>query len=57
MKIYVMDCGWAGSIVVYAESAEQARIYMKGCYNYEEDNEIDEVPLIPGVLWNDLGDC
>lgn len=56
MKIFVMDCGWAGSIIVVAENEEQARELMKPCYNYDPKEKIVEVPIVPGLIWNNLGD-
>lgn len=56
MKIYVMDCGWAGSIIVMAENEEHARELMSSCMNYDPNERVIEVPMVPGVLWNNLGD-
>ncbi len=57
MKLYIQDCGWRGSIVVVANSQEEARALMEGCYNYEPNGEIEEEEIRVGFIFANLGDC
>lgn len=57
MKLYIQDCGWRGSIIVIANSKEEARELMKDAYNYEPDNSIEEEEIRHGFVYVDLGDC
>jgi hypothetical protein len=57
MNIYVMDCGWRGSILAVAENEAQAREFMRDSYNYDEENELEVLEYKPGLLWVDMGDC
>lgn len=57
LKIYVMDVGWRGSIVVVAESEAVARTVMSSCYNYDPAAKVAEHEIKDGFLWCDFGDC
>lgn len=61
LKIYTVDFGWKGSIVVVAENEAQARSFMQGHHNYkyaDGDNcEITECKIEKGFAWVDYGDC
>jgi hypothetical protein len=55
LKLYTMECGYRGSIVVVASSKENAREIMKNCWNYEEI-EIEEHEIKEGFCFYNLGD-
>lgn len=57
MKIYYMDCGVSGSIVVVSSSKKEAKKLMCTQYNYEESNEIEEYEIKDGFIKTNLGDC
>lgn len=57
MKLFIQDCGWRGSIIVIANSQEEARQLMKGAYNYEPDGNIEEEEIEHGFVYINLGDC
>lgn len=57
MKLYIQDCSWRGSIIVIANSQEEARELMKDAYNYEPDNDIEEDEIRHGFVYVNLGDC
>lgn len=56
LKVYIMDCGWRGSIVAIAESEIQARELMADELNYDEGNSVSESGIEPGLVWVDTGD-
>lgn len=56
MKIYIADFGWAGSIVVIADTEEEARGYMVGCPNYHADCELEVQEIAKGCVSCNLGD-
>lgn len=56
MKIYVLDRGVYGMIAVVAESADAARIVMRGCENYVENAALEEHPIEFGLCLCNLGD-
>lgn len=57
MKLYTMDCGWRGSIIVVANNVEEARVMMETEYNYDLENDIEEHDIVVGFIYTDLGDC
>ncbi len=57
LKIYYMDCGWAGSIVVVAKNEQQARSIMcLTCDNYNEDSPIEEHEIEDSLCLHNYGD-
>lgn len=56
MKIYTMDCGWQGSIVVIANSKDEAIKLMENQPNYDIKNIIEESEIKKGWLFSNLGD-
>ena len=57
MKMYIQDCGWRGSILVVANSEEQAREMMADEYNYEPNRSVVEEEIKLGFIFSNLGDC
>lgn len=56
MKIYVLDRGVYGMIVVVAKDETAARVLMKECENYVETAAIVEHPITAGLCLCNLGD-
>lgn len=56
MQIYIMDAGWAGCIVVIADSEEEARAMMKNEPNYDSSIELEVQDIRNGVVIVSLGD-
>jgi hypothetical protein len=56
MKLYIQDCSWAGSIVVVANSEEEARELMRGEENYEEWRSVVEEEIRVGFIFSNYGD-
>lgn len=56
MKLYIQDCSWAGSIVVVANSEEEARNLMRGKENYEERQPVIEEEIRIGFIFVNYGD-
>ena len=56
MKLYVQNNGVYGCIVVIAKNEEDARKLMNGCYNYDENSNLDVYDLTEGFKFENLGD-
>lgn len=56
MKLYIMDCGIYGSIVVVSDSETKARELMKGHMNYDPSIQIEEHEIVNGFIFVNLGD-
>lgn len=56
MHIYVQDHGWAGCIVVIADSEEEARTMMVGEPNYEAKHGLQVLDICKGLVIANLGD-
>lgn len=56
MKLFAMDCSWAGSIIVMAEDEAAARNLMSQFDNYDDNSDITELELKPGVIFVNYGD-
>ena len=56
LKIYEMDRGWRGNIIVVAENEKEAREFMDGRHNYDPEVEIQEHEIVKGLAINNLGD-
>ena len=56
MKLYFMDCSWAGSIAVVSSSKEEARKLMKQCENYLKEYPIGEYEIVEGLTLCNVGD-
>lgn len=63
LKIYAVDLGWRGSIIVVAESMDEAREIMEKEANYkefhegtDEKEEITEHKIVKGFKWTEHGD-
>ena len=56
MKLYIMDCGVYGAIVVVSDSEIKARELMKSQYNYQTDLPITEHEITEGFIFVNLGD-
>ena len=58
MKIYRQDNGWRGSVVVIADSKEEAIKMMKKkkVFDYETEEEIEEYEIVSGLILVDYGD-
>lgn len=56
LKVFYMDLGWAGNIVVIEETEEAAREIMKREYNYSSDGCIQVLPIQKGVVVSNMGD-
>lgn len=59
LKVFYMDLGWAGNIVVIEETEETeeaAREIMKREYNYSSDGCIQVLPIQKGVVVSNMGD-
>ena len=56
-SIYIMECGWAGCIIVVAFSEEEAVDLMKGELNYENGKKLIRRNLMDvGIVHVNLGD-
>lgn len=55
LMLYVMDCGWAGMIVVVARNEEDVRSRMRGLHNYGE-GELEVYPITEGLVVYNYGD-
>ena len=56
LKVFVMDLGWAGNIVVVEETVEAARLLMKKEYNYSEDGCVKSFSIQKGLVISNMGD-
>ncbi len=56
LKIYAVDWGWAGSIVVVAESKEEAKKIIESVDNLYNERDTIEEHEIKGFVFNNLGD-
>lgn len=59
MKIYTLDHGWAGSVVVIETSKERALEIMKEQHPDTEDSHIgliEEHDVVSGFSFSNLGD-
>lgn len=58
MKIYVQDYGWAGCVVVVAESLEAAREMFKKDTSWKGRHQpaVIEYEIKPGHIYTCLGD-
>jgi hypothetical protein len=56
LMLYVLDCGWAGMIVVIARNEEDARSQMRGLQNYSEGGELEILPITEGLVVYNYGD-
>lgn len=57
MKIWVLDRGVYGCIVIVAESEEEARSFLVGSYHYNEKDEIQSYPIEIGFIHENMGDA
>lgn len=56
LKVFCMDLGWAGNIIVVEETEEAARVLMREEYNYSEDGYIQVLPIKKGLVVSNMGD-
>lgn len=59
MKIYTLDKGWAGSVVVIETSKERALELMKNLHSETSDsdlNRIEESEIVVGFSFVNYGD-
>ncbi|BCG50191.1 hypothetical protein [Ralstonia phage RP13] len=58
LKIYVMDCSWAGNIVVVATDRNKAIELMKDEQNFSSDkiDSIQEHEITEGLVISNYGD-
>lgn len=59
MKIYTLDKGWAGSVVVIETSKERALELMKNLHSGTSDsdlNRIEESEIVEGFSFVNYGD-
>lgn len=56
MKLYIMDCGVYGSIVVVSDSEANARELMQTQWNYDDSIQIKEHEIVNGFIFVNLGD-
>lgn len=56
LKIFYMDLGWAGNIVVIEETEEAARKIMESEYNYSPDGRIKMLAIQKGQMVSNMGD-
>jgi hypothetical protein len=56
MKLYIMDCGVYGAIVVVSDSESKARELMQPHMNYDASLQIEEHEIKDGFIFVNLGD-
>lgn len=58
MNIYRQSNGWRGSVIVVADSKEEAIKMMKKekVFDEETEEEIEEYEIVPGLILVDYGD-
>jgi metal-responsive CopG/Arc/MetJ family transcriptional regulator len=56
MKLYIMDCGVYGSIIVVSDSEANARELMQTQWNYDDSIQIKEHEIVNGFIFANLGD-
>lgn len=57
MKIFIQDNGFAGMIIVVAETEERARQFMWEYHNYDPKKSIQSFEIEYGFSYSCLGDC
>ena len=56
LKVFCMDLGWAGNIIVVEETEDAARLLMQKEYNYSQDGRIQSFPIQKGLVISNMGD-
>lgn len=56
LKVFVMDLGWSGNIVVIEKDEASARALMENCENYCASKEITVLDIKQGLVVYNLGD-
>lgn len=56
LKVFVVDFGWAGNIVVIEKDEASARELMKTQYNYSADTEMEIYEIKQGLVISNYGD-
>lgn len=56
LKVFVVDFGWAGNIVVIEKDEASARELMKTQYNYSPDTEMEIYEIKQGLIISNYGD-
>lgn len=54
--IWFMDCSWAGSIMVVAQTEEEARTFMEAEENYDPKLPVMRYEIERGLVLAHLGD-
>lgn len=57
MRIWILERGVYGCIVVVAESEEEARSFVRGSRGYDEKDEIQSYPIEVGFIHENMGDA
>lgn len=56
LKVFVMDLGWTGNIVVIEKDEKSARLLMEKQANYDSSEMIEVFDLSKGLVITNYGD-